>query len=279
MLFLDLRLTKSPGRARLAFQGHEVAAHPVDERTEGRLGFWTFVRLNSLRAERPEIRGEHGELRVAERPLSEQRVEIGVPRRVKEDVGEPLRGAPAGDFRRQVARTEREKALQDIGGHETAAEKRRQALTQLPLVQLQEHQGQIGVGLRLVAADPERAIECFADEPRNLGLVGQVEARLDVSFERELADERQAECVDGRDRDLAEPLAQRFPARCRQLGRAAGLFQPLDNPLPHFGGGFPGERDGEDVLGCDAGQQQVDVAFDQHSCLAGARRGLENDVA
>ena len=194
-------------------------------------------------------------------------------------VRETFGGAAAGDLQRQIARPELEKPPQDIGRDEPAVEQRRQPFAQLALAQLHEHHGDVGVGLREMAADAKRPIERLADEPGNLRLVGQIEARIDVGFERELADERQAERVDRRNRDLAETLAQLPPPRRGQLRRAAGLFQPLDDPLPHLGGGLPGERDREDVLGLDAGQQQVDVAFDEHARLARAGRRLEDDVA
>ena len=145
-------------------------------------------------------------------PSREQRAEIRRARAASMSASRSA-VAPAGDLRRQVARSEIEKPPQDIGRHETAAEKRRQALR--------------AASARAAARTPWRhrrrsargdgrsrsaRSSASADEPRNLGLVGQIEARVDVGFERELADERQAERVDRRDRDLAETLAQRLPA-------------------------------------------------------------------
>ena len=199
--------------------------------------------------------------------------------RAAERVREAFGGPAAGGLEREVARPEIEKPPQDIGRDQPAAEQRRQPFAQLPLAQLHEHHGDVGIGLREVPAGAKRPIERLGDEPGKLRLVGQIEARIDVGFERELADERQAEGVDRRNRDLAETLAQRAPHRRGQLRRAACLFQPLDDPLPHLGGGLSGERDREDVLGLDARQQQVDVAFDEHARLARAGRGLEHDVA
>ena len=115
-------------------------------------------------------------------------------------------------------------------------------------------------------------------EPGNLRLVGEVEARLDAGFERELADEGQTERVDRRDGDVAEPLAQLLPLRRRQLRGAAGLLQPLDDPLPHLGGGLPRERDREDAIGIDAREQQIDVALDEDARLPRPRRRFEDDV-
>ena len=68
------------------------------------------------------------------------------------------------------------------------------------------------------------------------------------------------------------------PARGVELRQAARLLQPIDDALPHLGGGLAREGDREDVLGLDAGAQQVDVALDQHARLAGAGRRLEHDV-
>ena len=46
----------------------------------------------------------------------------------------------------------------------------------------------------------------------------------------------------------------------------------------HFRGGLPREGDGENVIGIDAGEQEVDIALDEHARLAGAGRGLQHDV-
>ena len=55
-------------------------------------------------------------------------------------------------------------------------------------------------------------------------------------------------------------------------------FKPFHNPLTHLGGGLAGESDGEDVVGIDAGQEQVDVSFDKDPRLAGAGRRFQDDV-
>ncbi len=128
------------------------------------------------------------------------------------------------------------------------------------------------------AADAQRLIERLADQPRHLGVVREVEAGIDVGFERKLAQQRQAEGVDRRDRDVAEPLLQVAPARGVELGQTARLLQPIDDALPHLGRGLAREGDREDVIRLDAGAQQVDVALDQHARLAGAGRRLEDDV-
>ena len=52
----------------------------------------------------------------------------------------------------------------------------------------------------------------------DLGLVGDREPRVEVGLERELAQQREAEGVDGADGDLAQPVAQGAPARAAVAG-------------------------------------------------------------
>ena len=163
-------------------------------------------------------------------------------------------------------------------GDQPPIEQRRNARPQAPFAELREHQRHIVVFPRQGAADAERLIERLADQPRHLGVIGEVEARIDVRFERELAEQLQAEGVDRRDRDVAEPLLQVAPARGVELRQAAGLLQAIDDALPHFGGGLAGEGDREDIVGLDAGAQQVDVALHEHPRLACSRGRLEDDV-
>ena len=87
---------------------------------------------------------------------------------------------------------------------------------QPPLAELREHQRHVVVVARDAAADAQRLIERLADQPRHLGVVRQLEAGIDVGFERKLAQQRQTERVDRRDRDVAEPLLQIAPARQRR---------------------------------------------------------------
>ena len=236
VLLLDLRLTEPLGFARLAVLREEVGANPIDEHAERRLHLGARVVGRLSRAERRQIGGQHRELRMADGTLAKQRAESSW--RVPQQVGKPFGGPAAGDFRREIARPEFEEPPQHVGRHEPPAEQRRQSVTQPALAQLHEHHRHVGVGLREMTADAQRPIERFADEPRDLRLVRQVEARIDVGFERELADERQTERVNRRDGNLAQAIAHRFPSRRRQLRGAARLFQPLDDPLPHFGGGL-----------------------------------------
>ena len=67
------------------------------------------------------------------------------------------------------------------------------------------------------AADPQRLIERLVDQPRHLGVVRQLEARIDVRFERKLAQQRQAEGVDRGDGDVAEAILEIAPPRQVEL--------------------------------------------------------------
>ena len=148
---------------------------------------------------------------MAERAVAERNVEAAGPRS-NASASRSAAGRTRA-FRRQVSGPDFEKPPQDVRRDQPPIEQRRQALAQPALAQLDEHHRDVGIGLRQVTADPERPIERFADEPRNLGLVREVEPGRDAGFERKLADERQAERVDGGDGDVAQPLAQLFPAR------------------------------------------------------------------
>jgi hypothetical protein len=148
----------------------------------------------------------------------------------------------------------------------------------MPLAKLREHQRHVIVVTRHAAADAEGLIERLADEPRHFRVVREVEARVDVGFERKLAQQREAEGIDRRDRDVAEPFLHLAPPRRVELREAARLLQPVDDALPHFGRRLAREGDREDVIRFDAGAQQVDVSLHQHARLAGSRGGFEDDV-
>ena len=123
----------------------------------------------------------------------------------------------AGALGRQVPRTRLKESSKDIRCDEAAIEERREAFAQPALAKLDEDHRDVGIGPREMTADSERPIERFADEPRNLRLIREVESGLDARLERELTNQRQAERVDRRDRNVAEPLAQLLPFRGRQL--------------------------------------------------------------
>ena len=96
-------------------------------------------------------------------------------------------------------------------------------------------------------------IERLLDQARHLGLVGHLEAGIEVGLERELAQQRQAERVDRADRDVAEAVAQSPPALpVSNSERAAARRSSSDDPLAHLGRGLARERDREDVGRLDA---------------------------
>ena len=127
--------------------------------------------------------------------------------------------------------------------------------------------------------DSQRSVERLLDDPRHFGLVGHLEARIQIRFERELVQQRQAERVDGADRD--RPPADRA-GRSSAPGRSPtvcrGVSQLRDDALAHLGGSFSRERDRQDVGRIDARLHEVYVPRHQYRRLAGAGRGLEHDV-
>ena len=135
------------------------------------------------------------------------------------------------------------------------------------LAQLREHQRHIVVFLRDRPADAQRLIERFADQARHIGVGRQIKARVDVRFERKLAQQRQAERIDRRNRDVAETLLQVAPPSGVEFREAARLLEAVDDPLPHLGRGLARERDREDVIGLDASAQEVDVPLHKHTGL------------
>ena len=276
--------------ARLAVLLDEIRAQPVEESPQRRLLGERAERRAGLARQSSEIRGEHRERRPSERTVVQERVQPA--RHGGQNVAQPFGGAPAGDLGRQVARTEREEVPQHIARDQPPVEQRGQPEAQAALAELDEKHRQVAVFPSEVAADAQPGIERLVDEPRDLGLVGEIEAGIDAGFERELANEREAEGVDRRDGDLAEPFPQIAPTFCRKLRTprarrgASGMYQccaarlpePGDDPLAHLGRRLAREGDREDVAGIDPGQQQVDVAIDQDARLAGSGRRFEHDV-
>ena len=76
-----------------------------------------------------------------------------------------------------------------------------------------------------------RAIDGVLGETRRLGLVGDGEAGGEAGLERELAQQRVAERVDGADGDVADAIAQRQPALAarrrsrRRRGAASSMIR------------------------------------------------------
>ncbi len=98
-----------------------------------------------------------------------------------------------------------------------------------PLAELREHERHVLVVAREAAADAQRLVERRRHEPRRLRVVGEIEARIDVRLERELAQQREAEGVDRRDRDVAEATRDLAPSRRVDLREAARLLEPIES--------------------------------------------------
>ncbi len=220
--------------------------------------------------------GQHREPRIADRAVLKKRRQTAA--NARQDVAKTIGRGPAGRLGGQLPRTARQVTPQRFRRDEPPIDQRRQAGSEPPLSELREHERDVVVLLRDAAADSERLGQRLADEPWHLRVGGEVEPGVDVGFEREFAQEGQAERVDGRDGDVAETLLQLPPSCAIDLRGSARFAEALDDPLAHFGRSLAGKRDREDVLRLDARAQQVDVALDQHAGLAGSRRRLEDDV-
>ncbi len=156
--------------------------------------------------------------------------------------------------------------------NESACEQRAQTLGQSWQRHLRQHETNAVIERRTIATIAKRAVERHLDEARDLGLVGQREAGIEAGLERKLAQQREAERVDGRHRDLVGTIPQRLPhagVTCPQVGHDA---------VAHLGGRLARERDGQHVPRVDAGREQREVAVHEHAGLARAGRGLEYHV-
>ncbi len=183
----------------------------------------------------------------------------------------------AGRVDRHLAAAQ--ESIERIARDQPAIEQRRQRLAQPRLAQLGEQQRDVRIVERDGAADRQRAVERRFDESRRLGFVGEVEAGIDAGFERELVQQRQAERIDRADADVAERVADLAPALGGEPALAMTLPQRRHHALAHFRRGLAREGDRQDVARRHARFEQPHVAIDQHARLAGARRGLERDVA
>ena len=150
---------------------------------------------------------------------------------------------------------------------------------QAELAELGEEQRHLRSLGRQAAADAQRAFERLVDQSRRFGFVGELEAGIDVGLERKLAQQREAERVDRRDRDVGEAVADLRHSSGGMRLLAVAPRELVQDALPHLGRGLARERDREDVARLDAGEQQPDVAIDQHARLARPGRRLERDVA
>ena len=188
------------------------------------------------------------------------------------------RGAAADHRRRQVGWAIGEKPVQRVPRHEPSLQQRREPCPRPCRTELREHERDVGIRPGLRGEYPQRSIQRVVDESRHFGLVRHVEPRIEVRFERELAEQRQAERVDRADRDLAEAIAQVEPARLVELRSLGGVAQLAHDPLAHLRGGLPCEGNRQDVGRLDPCLQKIDVPRHEHRGLPGTGRGFEHDV-
>ena len=142
-----------------------------------------------------------------------------------------------------------------------------------------EQQRHVVVVGRQRPADAERPIERFAHQAGRLGFVGQVEPGIDAGFERELAQQRQAERVDGGDGDVGETRrAPRASARDRAAAARRARRNVSRMRCRISAAALRVKVIARMCRGSTPAHEQVDIAIDQHARLAGAGRGLERDV-
>ncbi len=127
--------------------------------------------------------------------------------------------ASRGDpFRRQLAWRRPHGAIENRAGHEPPIEQPGQARPQLQVTQFGKHHRDGRVLARHGAADAQRAVQRLVGQAQRFGLVGHAESGVEPGLERKLAQQRQAERVDGADGDVrtGAPAASAIGAgRCR----------------------------------------------------------------
>ncbi len=106
------------------------------------------------------------------------------------------------------------------GRHDAALEQTGQPGARATVAELREHERDVLVLARDAPARAQRPIERLVNEARHLGFVRHLETGIQIGLERKLPQQRQAERVDGADRDVGRPVAQLAPAARRKLARA-----------------------------------------------------------
>ena len=261
--------------ARFAVLRHEVRANPIDEGPERGLALARRQRRRGG-GKGSYIRRQHRELRMPHRSIGEKAIQTVAD--AGQNVAQARSPRLAGPFGRQVPRPGLQETAQRLRGNESAVDERGDAGAQAPLAQLREHQGHVVILGRRRTANSKRPVERLAGKPRDIGFSRDVEPWVDVRFKRKFAQQRQAERVDCRNRDVAEPLPELAPAHRIRPRQSAGFLEPIDDALPHLGCGLARECDGENVIGLDAGAQQVDVPLHEDAGLSGAGGRFQHDV-
>ncbi len=194
-----------------------------------------FARRRGAR-QAADVRGEPRIPGVVDGPAIEKRLQAAGNR--SQLGGQPFGPLAARLRRRQVARAEARDTPEHTLGHGPPFEQRGETGAQPPLAQMRDEQRDAFVAARPRPADAQRVVERFLDQARHLGFVGHVEARVEVGLERELAQQREAERVDGADGDVVEAIAKLAPARLVLGGMRGGLARararcaPASRPPP-----------------------------------------------
>ncbi len=226
----------------------------------------------------PEILRQEQIARLAHGPLGQKALAAAGAAGRRKERAQRVDGTAADVVGGEVRRAAREEAIEHVPRNQPPLQQVREPFARAVEAELREDQRQVGLTLGEADEDGERLVERSIDEPRHLRLVGHAEAGIEIGLERELAEQRQAEGVDGADLDVREPIANRRPARSIERVERCRLAQLADDPLAHLGGRLARERDREDVGRVDASGEQVHVARDEHAGLARPGRRLEHDV-
>src|SRR6266853_6257206 len=163
VLLFELRLPEALRLPRRSIERQKVGANAIDERPKRRLVVTSGETARASRRQRREVGREHGKLRMAQRPGVEKVLETArdTAQQIRETLGRPA----AGDLRRQVFRSELQKAPQDVSRHEPAVDKCREPFPKASLTQLHEHHRHVVICPCEMAPDSQRAIERLTDEP------------------------------------------------------------------------------------------------------------------
>ncbi len=189
--------------------------------------------------------------------------------------GHERRAGFAGRGHPRAARDEaRDRRNRDV----PAVEQRLHRLTKRPQLDAGEEEPDRLLVDHQTARGLQREVERLPAEPRHLGLVGDLECRVHARLQRELPQQREAECVDGGDLDVRDALAQLPPAQGEPRIATGPFPQGGQDPFAHLGRRLARERHGQHVRRIDTQPDQPDVPVDEDARLARTGRRLEHDV-
>ena len=228
--------------------------------------------------QRRDIAREHRELRMSNGPVLGETA-ARPPGTLENRSGQPIGGRPAGDGGREIPRPCRQIAPQHARRDQTAIEQPAQtasAAAARPAARTPApHRRRLSRGRGRFCS--ERSSASSTRRGTSVSSASANPGSTSASSGNSRSSPRQNASI------VEMAMSPRRPRRSRQRAassarRPARFLQPLDDPLPHLGGGLAREGDRQNVLGLDAGSQQVDVALHEHARLAGAGGGFEHDV-